>query len=139
MNVLDRIVDATRQDVARRSREVPLTSLEAALADRGEEDRPFSEALARPGLSLIAEYKRRSPSAGLIREGASVTDVVCAYERGGAAALSILTERPHFGGSLDDLREARAGTRGCRSCARTSSSTATRSTSRRRRAPTRSS
>jgi indole-3-glycerol phosphate synthase len=90
---------------------VPLTSLEAALADRGQEDRPFSEALARPGLSLIAEYKRRSPSAGPIREGADVADVVCAYERGGAAALSILTERPHFGGSLDDLRDARRDSR----------------------------
>src|SRR6185436_18315369 len=62
----------------------------------------------RPGVSLIAEHKRRSPSAGEIRAGASVADVVTAYERGGAAALSILTEGPHFGGSLDDLREARA-------------------------------
>jgi indole-3-glycerol phosphate synthase len=57
---------------------------------------------------LIAEHKRRSPSAGQIREGATVTDVVQAYERGGASALSVLTEGPHFGGSLDDLREARA-------------------------------
>jgi indole-3-glycerol phosphate synthase len=58
---------------------------------------------------VIAEYKRRSPSAGTIREGASVADVVRAYERGGAAALSILTEEDHFGGSLADLSEA-AGT-----------------------------
>jgi indole-3-glycerol phosphate synthase len=56
---------------------------------------------------VIAEYKRRSPSAGSIKEGASVTDVVRAYERGGAAALSILTEQEHFGGSLADLQEAR--------------------------------
>ncbi|HEY3021768.1 MAG TPA: indole-3-glycerol phosphate synthase TrpC, partial [Solirubrobacteraceae bacterium] len=90
-------------------REVPLANLERAVAARGDE-RPFSEALARPGVSIIAEYKRRSPSAGTIREGSSVTDVVCAYERGGAAALSILTEPRHFGGSLDDLREARATT-----------------------------
>jgi indole-3-glycerol phosphate synthase len=62
----------------------------------------------RPGVSLIAEHKRRSPSAGTIREGASVTEIVRAYERGGAAALSILTEPFHFDGSLDDLREARA-------------------------------
>jgi len=57
---------------------------------------------------VIAEHKRRSPSAGTIREGATVSDVVLAYERGGAAAISILTEGRHFGGSLDDLREARA-------------------------------
>ena len=57
---------------------------------------------------MIAEHKRRSPSAGEIRPGSSVAEIVGAYERGGAAALSILTEGPHFGGSLDDLRAARA-------------------------------
>lgn len=71
--------------------------------------RPFSEALARPGISLIAEYKRRSPSAGELPHGAEpVSEIVRAYERGGAAALSILTDGPHFGGSLTDLRNARA-------------------------------
>ena len=107
MNVLERIVAATREDVRRRRRDVPLSTLEKALA-APREDRPFSEALTRPGVSVIAEHKRRSPSAGVIREGASVADVVLAYERGGAAALSILTEGKNFGGSLDDLREARA-------------------------------
>jgi indole-3-glycerol phosphate synthase len=107
MSVLDRIVESTRQDLERQRREVPLETLERELARRGE-DRPFSEALVRPGVSLIAEYKRRSPSAGEIREGVSVADVVRAYERGGASGLSILTERHHFGGSLDDLRAARA-------------------------------
>src|SRR4051794_31219421 len=107
MSVLDRIVDATREDVARRREAVPLSELEGRLA-APRDDRPFREALIRPGVSLIAEHKRRSPSAGEIRAGASVSDVVGAYERGGAAALSILTEGPHFGGSLDDLREARA-------------------------------
>jgi indole-3-glycerol phosphate synthase len=56
---------------------------------------------------VIAEHKRRSPSAGVIREGSTVTDIVQAYERGGATALSILTEPFHFDGALDDLREAR--------------------------------
>src|SRR5437763_11366333 len=110
MNVLERILDDTREEIARRRREVPLANLERAVAARGDE-RPFSETLTRPGVSIIAEYKRRSPSAGTIRDGASVSDVVCAYERGGAAALSILTEPHHFGGSLEDLREARATTR----------------------------
>jgi indole-3-glycerol phosphate synthase len=106
VSVLDRIVDATREDVARRREVVPLSELEGRLAGRGE-DRPFREALTRPGVSLIAEHKRRSPSAGAIREGATVSEIVEAYERGGAVALSILTERPHFGGSLEDLHEAR--------------------------------
>ena len=106
MSVLDRIVDATRQDVAQRRREVPIAQLEQAI--QGREDRPFSEALIGPRLSLIAEYKRRSPSAGLLREGDGVGEGVSAYERAGAAALSVLTENHHFSGSLDDVREARA-------------------------------
>jgi indole-3-glycerol phosphate synthase len=106
VSVLDRIVDATRDEVRRRSRELPVAELEARLHARDE--RPFSEALIRPGVSVIAEYKRRSPSAGEIRAGASVGEVASAYERGGAAALSILTEGPNFGGSLDDLQAARA-------------------------------
>jgi len=105
-NVLERIVDTTRDEVRRRQATVPLTELERALQS-GRDGRPFSEALTRPGVSLIAEHKRRSPSAGTIREGATVAEVVRAYERGGAAAVSVLTEGPHFGGSLDDLREAR--------------------------------
>jgi indole-3-glycerol phosphate synthase len=109
LNVLDRIVSATREEVQRRRESVPLARLEAALAERPEA-RPFQEALARPGISVIAEHKRRSPSAGVLRDGASVIEIVQAYERGGAAALSILTERSHFGGSLEDLREAREAT-----------------------------
>jgi len=104
---LDAIVQATRDEVERRKRERPLADLERE-ADRRPEGRPFHEALARPSTSVIAEHKRRSPSAGEIREGASVTEIVRAYERGGAAALSILTEERHFGGSLADLTEARS-------------------------------
>jgi indole-3-glycerol phosphate synthase len=107
VSVLERIVEDTRDEVGRRRAKVPLARLEAAVAGRPE-GRPFSEALLRPGISVIAEHKRRSPSAGAIREGSSVEDVVRAYERGGAAALSILTEPFHFGGSLDDLHAARA-------------------------------
>ena len=110
MNVLQRIVDSTRSEVERRRRDVPLAALERQVADSAHDDRPFSEALTGPGVSVIAEHKRRSPSAGQLREGATVEEIVCAYERGGAAALSILTEVEHFGGSLDDLREARATT-----------------------------
>ncbi|HWK27454.1 MAG TPA: indole-3-glycerol phosphate synthase TrpC [Solirubrobacter sp.] len=108
MSVLDRIVDDTRDEVKRRRKAVPLRDLESMVERRAEGFRPFSEALTRPGVSLIAEHKRRSPSAGPIREGLGVADVVRAYELGGAAALSILTEPFHFGGSLDDLRAARA-------------------------------
>jgi len=103
--LLGDIVRSVRDDVERRKSEVPVAELERMMSTRPD-FRPFSEALARPGTSVIAEYKRRSPSAGTIREGASVAEVVRAYERGGAAALSILTEEEHFGGSLADLHEA---------------------------------
>jgi indole-3-glycerol phosphate synthase len=109
LTVLDRIVEATRDELVRRREIVPLSQLEAALGERPD-GRPFREALTRPGISVIAEHKRRSPSSGVIRDDAELTEVVRAYERGGAAALSILTERPHFDGSLDDLRAARAAT-----------------------------
>jgi indole-3-glycerol phosphate synthase len=104
---LDELVGATREALHRRKRERPQSELERE-AGSVPEGRPFAEALSRPGTSLIAEHKRRSPSAGTIRADASCADVVRAYERGGAAALSVLTEEAHFGGSLADLREARA-------------------------------
>ncbi len=110
MNVLERIVESTQKEVRRRRKAIPLSELEAHLAGRGD-DRPFSEALTRPGISVIAEHKRRSPSAGEIRAGSTVEEIVAAYERGGAAALSILTEGPHFGGTLEDLTAAQEACR----------------------------
>jgi indole-3-glycerol phosphate synthase len=109
MSTLDQLVGAAREAVERRRAETPLSELEGQLPGRGR-DRPFNEALVRPGVSVIAEFKRRSPSAGEIRIGAEVADVAAAYERGGAAALSVLTEETSFGGSLSDLRSARDAT-----------------------------
>ncbi|WP_354697572.1 Indole-3-glycerol phosphate synthase [Paraconexibacter sp. AEG42_29] len=112
MSVLDKIVETTRKDVKRRKKDISIKQLEQRLEERElHDDRPFSEALTRPGISVIAEHKRRSPSAGEIRAGASVAEIVSAYERGGAAALSILTEGPHFEGSLDDLAAAQQACR----------------------------
>ena len=106
---LEDLVGATRDSLERRKRERPLADLEREAGGR-REAQPFAEALSRPGTSLIAEHKRRSPSAGTIREDAGCADLVRAYERGGAAAISVLTEEVHFGGSLADLDEARAAT-----------------------------
>ncbi|MFL5898348.1 MAG: indole-3-glycerol phosphate synthase TrpC [Solirubrobacterales bacterium] len=105
---MDQLIAGAREGVEARRAEIAQGELEVRLS-APREDRPFNEALTRPGLSLIAEFKRRSPSAGpLAPEGIDLAAQVAAYERGGAAALSILTDQPHFGGSLADLRAARA-------------------------------
>ncbi|HET9154412.1 MAG TPA: indole-3-glycerol phosphate synthase TrpC [Solirubrobacterales bacterium] len=104
---MDQLIAGAREGVEARRAERPQADLEARLSGR-REDRPFNEALTRPGLSLIAEFKRRSPSAGeLAPESIDLAAQVAAYERGGAAALSVLTDERHFGGSLEDLRAAR--------------------------------
>lgn len=106
--MMEQLIAGAREGVETRRRELPQADLESQLSARGE-DRPFNEALVRPGLSVIAEFKRRSPSAGQIAsEGTDLATQVAAYERGGAAALSVLTDELHFGGSLADLRAARA-------------------------------
>jgi indole-3-glycerol phosphate synthase len=109
MNELQRIIARTRVEVDQRRVTTSLRELGAAAAQRVEDDplRGFTEALAAPELSVIAEHKRRSPSAGAIRSDVELEDVVTAYERGGARALSVLTEAVGFGGSLDDLARAR--------------------------------
>jgi indole-3-glycerol phosphate synthase len=110
VSALAELTRAARAQVDRRREQVSLEELERAISGR-RDSRPFNEALAAPGISVIAEYKRRSPSAGDLPRGADpVEDVVRAYERGGAGALSILTESEHFGGSIADLRAARAVT-----------------------------
>ena len=105
--MIEELVESARAGVEQRRAEVPLEQLEQRLGERPEQ-RPFGEALVRPGLSLIAEFKRRSPSAGEIRAGAMPAEIARAYEEGGAAALSVLTDAAHFGGSLEDLQAARS-------------------------------
>jgi indole-3-glycerol phosphate synthase len=110
--VLAGILRSTRETVQQRKHAHPLGELEALLAERPREARGqpgrLHAALQRPGIGVIAEFKRRSPSAGQLLPGAQVDQIVRAYERGGARALSILTEEANFDGSLEDLRAARA-------------------------------
>jgi indole-3-glycerol phosphate synthase/phosphoribosylanthranilate isomerase len=110
LGVLGRIVAETRERLVQRRREFPLDRIMALSPTPGSR-RSFGAALVRTDrANVIAEFKRRSPSRGVIREDLHPVRVAQAYEVAGAAALSVLTEERHFGGSLDDLQEARAAT-----------------------------
>jgi indole-3-glycerol phosphate synthase len=89
-----------------------VTPLQQLQSRGGPEQRPsFFDAIERPGVSLIAEVKRASPSRGPIRQDLDVADVVKRYEAAGASAISVLTEEDHFRGSLADLAVAVEATR----------------------------
>jgi indole-3-glycerol phosphate synthase len=108
--LLGRIVASTRARVHEQRRVRPLDRLLAS-APTPAERRPFAKALTGSGaFKVIAEFKRRSPSRGVLREDLSATRVAQGYEIAGAAALSILTEEEHFGGSMADLQQARTAT-----------------------------
>ncbi len=102
---LDRILVAHRAEAARDERPIDelIEQAQALLPTRG-----FEAALERPGLGVIAEIKRRSPSKGDLNPGLDPAELAQSYERGGAACLSVLTDREFFGGSPVDLAEARA-------------------------------
>jgi indole-3-glycerol phosphate synthase len=106
-SVLARILQSTREQLEQRKRACPPEQLRRSAAETPAAARGFRAALAQPGISVIAEFKRRSPSAGVLREHADLAELVRAYERGGASALSVLTEEANFGGTLGDLTAAR--------------------------------
>jgi indole-3-glycerol phosphate synthase len=109
LGVLGEIVARTRERVRERKAAVPLEQLLAS-APPATSHRAFGHALSRVSVNVIAEFKRRSPSRGLIREDLAPEDLAGAYETAGAAALSVLTEEDYFAGSLEDLGRARAAT-----------------------------
>lgn len=110
MSILDRILADKRQEVAAAMRSKPLDAVRSAALVQPPA-RSFAARL-RPGegdpTRLIAEIKRRSPSAGALASITDPVDVARTYASGGASAISVLTDPTHFGGSLDDLRVVRA-------------------------------
>ena len=107
---LPRIVSATQRRVAASAARTTLDALRRR-AETHREPRGFAAALATPGVRVMAEIKRASPSRGDIRADLDPADLARAYEAGGAAALSVLTEPDFFKGSADDLTAARQATR----------------------------
>ncbi|MFM8702657.1 MAG: indole-3-glycerol phosphate synthase TrpC [Planctomycetia bacterium] len=105
--ILDEIVARKHREVAVARERVPTAALEGRLAV-APPVRDFFAAVSAPGgIRLIAEFKRKSPSAGELRPGATIEDVVRGYAAAGAAALSVLTDAVGFGGNLVDLESAR--------------------------------
>lgn len=110
MDVLEKIITAKRARVGASKRVIP----EARLREEAIEIRSSAQAHAllnalnrSDGINIIAEFKRRSPSKGTIREDADAATMARSYELAGAAAISVLTEEKYFDGSLDDLRAVR--------------------------------
>ncbi|MFC3889866.1 indole-3-glycerol phosphate synthase TrpC [Lentzea rhizosphaerae] len=107
MTVLDGILAGVREDLAGRQSELPLAELKARAADAPPALDPLP-AFRAPGVSIIAEVKRKSPSKGELATIADPAALAADYAAGGAAAISVLTEQRRFGGSLDDLAAVRA-------------------------------
>jgi indole-3-glycerol phosphate synthase len=107
LNILEKIVSYKKAEIKKRKVEIPLEQLET---QSGFYRDVFSmkKFLTDPEKTgIIAEFKKRSPSRGIINEKATVEDVSEAYARCGASVISILTDGPSFGGSPEDLRRAR--------------------------------
>ena len=109
-DVLEEIVAHKRIEVAGQKEQVPARQLYAVvekMMDDGVEGRSMSKALSEDAHGIIAEFKRKSPSKGWIKEEGKPEVIPPSYQQNGAAALSILTDEEYFGGSMDFVRTAR--------------------------------
>ena len=107
MNILEEIIAHKHKEIAIQKQQTPLSKLEGKL--EGLPQRPdFVKALRAAPIGLIAEVKRRSPSAGAIREPFDPAEIALAYQTHGAHAVSCLMDQKYFGGGIDDFRAVRA-------------------------------
>jgi indole-3-glycerol phosphate synthase len=105
--ILDRIVADTKEDLAARKSRVALSEIRD-VASRARGPRGFAKALRGPGVSLIAEVKKASPSRGVLREDFDPVWLAQRYAEGGASAISVLTDEKHFQGNLEHMAAIRA-------------------------------
>ena len=110
MDVLSEIIAKKRERVQAAKVDAPLDQvLRLAQESRSNaKPRALVNALRQDGINVIAEFKRRSPSKGVIRPGADLLKIMKGYSDGGAAAISVLTEEDYFSGSLEDLRAVKS-------------------------------
>lgn len=110
MNVLSEIITKRRERVEQAKKLVAPEKVrtDALVKRHSSTSHTLSGALQKDGINVIAEFKRRSPSKGVIRAEANVASIVKSYKAGGAVALSVLTEEDYFDGSLADLRMAKS-------------------------------
>jgi indole-3-glycerol phosphate synthase len=109
MNVLREIMNEKRRELEATQQAIPFADVREAGTEARRRATPYAlrAALQSDGINIIAEFKRRSPSKGWICRDADPASKALSYERGGAAAVSVLTEQNRFGGSLADLRAIR--------------------------------
>lgn len=105
MNILDKIIEQKKQEVAEAKKNISLEELkDAVLFDR----KTFSlKESVKSGSGIISEFKRQSPSKGIINDKADVLEVVKSYQKFGASSISILTDSEFFGGKLEDILKVR--------------------------------
>ena len=110
MNILATIIEKKRERVEAAKKITPLDQMRRLAEEVRTTATPHAlvDGLRAEGINIIAEFKRRSPSKGMIRADADVVEIAKWYEAGGAAGMSVLTEEDYFAGSLDDLRKVKA-------------------------------
>jgi indole-3-glycerol phosphate synthase len=108
-NILDRILESKRQEVEQEKARVPLEDLKRAVRDLPRPRNFYAAIAARPprGIHIIAEIKKRSPSAGLIREDFEPVRIASIYYENGASALSVLTDKNYFDGRLEYVQQVK--------------------------------
>ncbi len=107
MNILDKIILNKEREVAERKKLYPIGLIEQSAFFNRQTISFKKELLREDRVGVIAEFKRKSPSKGVINDTVSVEEVTSGYIRAGASALSILTDTEYFGGTSEDLKNAR--------------------------------
>ena len=107
MNILDEIVEFKKIEVADRLKVKPFKQLEQSAYFTRETSSLVTHLRRSEDVGIIAEFKRQSPSKGVLNSSATIKETTTGYVQGGASGLSVLTDQKYFGGSNDDLLEAR--------------------------------